>query len=252
MVKSMPSVFSPLVSYWYVDDDGNYYYEYEPQYYDNDPDQYYDPYNNNNEFRGEDLYEGLPHYDRDDIQDATVVDMLDYYRYLLNVFFVAMPWVVIDLLCIGWNLYFNANWNEWWASGNAWLMANTIYILVQGIASALLAFELPIWLVTFRVFRFWSFIFAVTYNFVFTMMALEWWDMLYITADKTKYDFVDIFINMVLGYNMVLHFTIIPINFFIIIKEISMEFFQFLRGDAGSDTDNISLTYEDYYRTRPN
>lgn len=48
LVKSMPSVFAPLVSYWYVDEDGNYYYEYEPSYYDTDPNEYYDPYNNNN------------------------------------------------------------------------------------------------------------------------------------------------------------------------------------------------------------
>ena len=97
----------------------------------------------------------------------------------------------------------------------------------------MLAFELPIWLVTFRMFRFWSFFGAIVYNLVFLGMALEWWDMLYIVGDKTKYDFLDIFINMFLGYNIVLHFTIIPVNMFIILKEISMEFFQFLRTDAG-------------------
>ena len=101
----------------------------------------------------------------------------------------------------------------------------------------MLAFELPIWLRTFRVTRFWSFILATTYTFVFAVTALEWWDMLYIVNDKTKYDFVDIFINMCLGYNIILHFTIIPICLFIVIKEISMEYFQFLRGDAGTDTD---------------
>lgn len=225
LVKSVPTVFGPLVKYWYQDNDGNYYYEYEPEYYDNNDDQYYDPYHNSNEFQEEDLYEGLPHYDRDDIQDGTVVDTLDYYRYLLNVFFVAIPFTALDLLCVGWNLYFNAKWNEAWAGGNAWLVWNTVYILFQGFASFMLAFELPIWLVSFRVFRFWSFVFAVTYNFIFIAMGMEWWDMLYITSDKTKYDFVDIFINMCLGYNIVLHFSILPINFFIIGKEISMEYF---------------------------
>ena len=60
-------MFSPLVSYWYVDDNGDYYYEYEPEYYDNNDDDFYDPYNNDNEFKEEDLYEGLPEYDRDDL-----------------------------------------------------------------------------------------------------------------------------------------------------------------------------------------
>jgi len=244
----MPSVFSPLVSYWYVDDNGDYYYEYEPEYYDNNDDDFYDPYNNDNEFKEEDLYEGLPEYDRDDLEDATVVDTLDYYRYLLNVIFVAIPFTIVDILCIGWNLWFNAKWNEAWADGNMWLMVNTVYILIQGVAAFMLAFELPIWLVSFRVFRFWSFVLAITYNFIFFCLALEWWDMLYIVSDKTKYDFVDIFINMCLGYNIILHFTIIPINLFIIGKEISMEYFQFLRGDAGTESDNISLSEDDYYR----
>jgi len=48
LVKSAPKVMQPLVNYWYIDDDGNYYYEYEPDYYDWD--DYYDPYNSDNEF----------------------------------------------------------------------------------------------------------------------------------------------------------------------------------------------------------
>jgi hypothetical protein len=50
LVSSVPKVFSPLVEYWYIDEDGNYYYEYEPEYYDTNQEEYYDPYNNNNDF----------------------------------------------------------------------------------------------------------------------------------------------------------------------------------------------------------
>ena len=89
----------------------------------------------------------------------------------------------------------------------------------------MLAFELPIWLVSFRFFRFWSFVAAIVYNIVFVLMGFEWWDMLYLTGDKSHYDFFEIFINMFLGYNIILHFTIIPVNSFIILKETSMEFF---------------------------
>lgn len=62
LVKSAPSVMQPLVDYWYIDGNGNYYYEYEPEYY-YDEDDYYDPYNNDNDFEWDDMYEGLPEYD---------------------------------------------------------------------------------------------------------------------------------------------------------------------------------------------
>ena len=223
LVQSAPEVMRPLVDYWYIDEDGNYYYEYEPDYYEWD--DYYDPYDSDDTFEYEDLTEGLPHYDQDDLDGADYIDYIDYYRYMINLVFVALPWAVVSAACVGWNLYFNANWNEMWAGGNVWLMANTFYILFQGFASIMLAFELPIWLRTFRTTRFWSFVFATVYNLVFFTLALEWWDMLYVVNDKSSYDFVDIFINMCLGYNIVLHFTIIPVNTFIIVKEISMEYF---------------------------
>ena len=110
----------------------------------------------------------------------------------------------------------------------------------------MLAFELPIWLRTFRGFRFWSGISAVVYTFAYFVAVFDWYDMLYIIDDKSEYDFVTIFINMFLGFNIVLHVTAIPINFFIIAKEISMHWFQFLRGDAGSETDDISLGWSDW------
>jgi hypothetical protein len=143
----------------------------------------------------------IDNYDQDDLDGADYIDYIDYYRYMINLVFVALPWAVVSIACVGWNLYFNANWNEMWAGGNVWLMANTFYILFQGFASVMLAFELPIWLRTFRTTRFWSFVFATVYNLVFFTLALEWWDMLYIVNDKSSYDFVDIFINTCLGYN---------------------------------------------------
>ena len=42
-----------------------------------------------------------------------------------------------------------------------------------------------------------------------------------------------------------MHWSIIPINDFILVKELTMEFFQFLNLDAGRETDNISLGFAD-------
>ena len=43
--------------------------------------------------------------------------------------------------------------------------------------------------------------------------------------DTSAYDIGDVFVNMMLGYNLVLHFPAVFVNTAIITKEITMEFF---------------------------
>jgi hypothetical protein len=117
---------------------------------------------------------------------------------------------------------------------------------MQGFLSVLLAFELPIWTVNFKVVRLMSLWAAVMFNISYFWMVFEWWEMLYLVGDKSSYDFITVFLNCLLGYNIVMHWSIIPINNFIIAKEISMEFFQFLRLDAGYSTDSVSLGLADF------
>lgn len=57
-----------------------------------------------------------------------------------------------------------------------------------------------------------------------------------------------IFWNMYLAYTIILHFSIFPINVFIIIKELSLEFFQFLV----TDDENIAINFMDLYYTFDN
>ena len=51
---------------------------------------------------------------------------------------------------------------------------------------------------------------------------------------------------MFLGYNVLLHWGVVPINFFIIAKEASMEFFQFLSPEAGMSDDEVSIGTMDF------
>jgi len=50
-------------------------------------------------------------------------------------------------------------------------------------------------------------------------------------------------IVLMLGYNLLLHAPVAFINACIILKEFSMEFYQLLKPDAGSSTDDISLGF---------
>ena len=45
---------------------------------------------------------------------------------------------------------------------------------------------------------------------------------------EEKATYVEIFVAMTIVYNLILHLTIIPIKLTIIVKEFSMEFYQYL------------------------
>jgi hypothetical protein len=51
--------------------------------------------------------------------------------------------------------------------------------------------------------------------------------------------------TMWFAYNLMFDSLSLPVNFIIIIKEFSMEFFQTLKHNAGEDSDDVSLQFED-------
>ncbi len=176
-------------------------------------------------FKYDDLYEGLPLYNKNQYDLNTIDDYFEYYRYIINCIIIGIPWLIIALACLGFNFYFNIVLNHDWANGNVYLLSNTYFLVFQAFNSIMLAFELPIWLHTFKIARSLSILLGTIYTVLYLAQLYEWYDMLYIVTDKSQYDLGTIFLNMCLGYNLVLHSTIIPTNIFIILKEFSMEYF---------------------------
>jgi len=91
-----------------------------------------------------------------------------------------VPWLIVSLGFVVANLYMNIDWNEWWGEGNAWLLANTIYLVIQFLVSNFLMFEWPLFVRTFRVTRFLSFWSGVVYITLYVISGFEWYDMLYL------------------------------------------------------------------------
>jgi len=213
----------------YRDYNSDWYTRNEPKYDTDEGNHEYNPYGpngGNNDFDAADIIDELPEYNLDDLKgDTDPLDYFKYYRWAINAAVVGIPWMTTAFLAFGYNLYFNISWNKFWASGNAYLVMNSVYLFVQVLNSIPLIFELPIWLRAFRVTRILSFFSAIAYNIVYFISALEWYDQIWLVTDKSAYDFVTIMVNMLLGYHLVLHVSIIPVNFAIIFKEISLNFF---------------------------
>jgi len=126
-----------------------------------------------------------------------------------------------------WNLFINLKWNRLWAEGNFFLVANTLYLFFQINMSLNLAFEVPFILKMIKPLRVLSFFSAVVYTMFYYATLFEWvWQLMF--ENKNDFEtsgYFGLFINMVLIYNIIFHAPVIPINMFIIVKELSLPWF---------------------------
>ena len=120
-----------------------------------------------------------------------------------------MFWVAIAVV---YNLVFNIYLNGWWADGNYWLLWNTAYLVMQGAHSLLLVFEVPFYLRVLKVWRVYNTVAAAVYNFLYVVLSFEWYKMLFLD-DVDIMTAGDILLNLMLGYNLVVHFPVAIINF---------------------------------------
>jgi len=88
-------------------------------------------------------------------------------RWILNGWVVGFPFLCFLFVVWVWNLYVNIFWNKWWAEGNLFLMANTLYIWTQSLVCLPLMFEVPWILKYIKPVRTLSLASAVIYNILF-------------------------------------------------------------------------------------
>ena len=104
-------------------------------------------------------------------------------------------------------------------------MANTVYLIVQMSFSMLMMFEMAFiirWIKPLRVLSVTS---AFLYNVFYFFSLGNWlWELYF--SDKSYLDDssgpIDIIWNMMVVYNLIVHFPIVPMNLAIIVKEIQM------------------------------
>jgi hypothetical protein len=136
-----------------------------------------------------------------------------------------------------------------WAEGNVYLVVNTVYLVAQSFLSGILVFEIPFLLRLMKELRVLSFLSACIYNLIYLIALFIWVHQVWFTEDESTFTASSLLVSLLLAYNLLMHFPILPINFMIIFKEIEIEKFQLLHDDAGSENDTVSLGYSDEERT---
>ena len=90
---------------------------------------------------------------------------------------VAVPWVIWCLILLGYNLYMNIEYNDWWKYGNPYLLINTFYIVVQILLSVPLVGEFKEYMDDFDqniIVRSISLSFAILYNNLWLSILAFW------------------------------------------------------------------------------
>jgi len=202
------------------------------------------------EYETEDDFKFMNKNMPDDIDHQGWWARLSYYRWIINFWVIGIPWTIFTTLCTGWNIFFNIDFNHWWAEGNVYLIATTIFMLLQNFNSFWLALEIPAYLRHFKVARLTSLMMAVGFNSVWLFFLAKWFDIMYIMDPEYEgsFDSVQIFEILFVGYNIVMNFGVFIVNLGIISKELSMEFFQLLNKNAGSRNDDVSLGITAFYQ----
>ena len=104
-----------------------------------------------------------------------------------------------------------------------------------------LIFEIDVYLRHMKWIRNWSFDTAlwrfVTYWFIFTVWMIQTYD----PPPWFQKGVFPLMMNIFLAYNLIFDAFLLPVDWTIITKELSMEFFQMLKSNAGSDDDDVSL-----------
>ena len=67
-------------------------------------------------------------------------------RWYFNLALAAIPWTIYYAVILGFNLFVNITWNRWWAGGNLYLVANSVYHVLMGLHSVFLIYEFSAYL----------------------------------------------------------------------------------------------------------
>jgi len=173
-------------------------------------------------------------------------------RWILNGWVVGFPFLCFLFVVWVWNLYVNIFWNKWWAEGNLFLMANTLYIWTQSLVCLPLMFEVPWILKYIKPVRTLSLASAVIYNILFLGSVA---DFFYTALAEKKEDLedggeIDMLLCLMIFYNLIENFPIVFINLGIIAKEVELPFYQVI-GNVKAPTykDKIQLSLFDIEET---
>jgi hypothetical protein len=130
--------------------------------------------------------------------------------------------------------------NNGFADGNLVLLIGFIYFIFQTLNAVVIVFEEPTVLLYHKTERSVSFVSGVFYDVVYGIAATKAYYMLF-KEDKKDIDYIWVMWLFFILYNLIMNFPTFFVNVVIILKEVSLEFFQLLTKTVGGELKPYSL-----------
>jgi len=172
--------------------------------------------------------------------DRPWYEMFTSVTYIMNVIFVAVPYSLLGIGLILYNVIMNIFLNDGWAGANMWLIFNTVFLAVQWIIGLLTIWEIELAIFYCKFLR-WASLIAGGIYMAFYIAAIVVLVDIVENWDHSEIEWATIYTALVISYNLILHFPVNVIFIVMFIKEVSMEFFQFANNLAGTELDDWSL-----------
>ena len=141
----------------------------------------------------------------------------------VNAWAIGLPYLIFVVAAIGYNLYANIKWNQYWARGNWFLIGSTYYLMIQGFFSSLLMFEFTYILDEKRRIRALSFLSALVYDSFFIITDADWCFQIFWSDNsnlaKSDSSLFDMGWALFVAYNAIQNFPVAIIDLCIILKE---------------------------------
>ena len=158
---------------------------------------------------------------------------------------VGIPWTVIGGLLMAYNVFMNVKLNKLWAGGNVVLLAITAHGFIHYLHSLLLVFEVDFFIKYMKFIRLIFLSNSALFIFIFfAFLGKFLWQILMFDS-AAQPDLFTMVETMLIGYCILLNFPMVIIDLLIILKEVSLEYFQLWSINAGTNKDDISLGFHD-------
>lgn len=92
--------------------------------------------------------------------------------YIINISVIAVPWTLLGAALIIWDLVLNIFFNKGWAGANVFLIANSIYGVIQYIISILVVWEIDPVIKYLHWIRMFAVLLAIMYTGVWLMVLI--------------------------------------------------------------------------------
>jgi len=155
--------------------------------------------------------------------DHTVWEYISYFKWVFNFLFLGIPWMLLCIALVVADIWVNISINEWWADGNVFLIANSLFLFWQAVLSVPLVIEIPSFLRQMKVVRAFNALSGLLFTVVYLAMGASLIYTIDLEPISEDMDAMTAMQVMFVAYNLIMATPAFPVIMVSLGKEIALQ-----------------------------